>query len=325
MEIRRHIDQYAEIYYKYRDLRVRASHNAVRRLGNAGKRELMLDISSIGEAEAGAIRFVLMDIDDTLTERGKLLASSYEALWDLKAAGLAVVPVTGRPAGWCDLIARQWPVDGVVGENGALAFWESEGQRLKQIFSPNAVPNEAPALAKVRERALREVPGCRIAKDQHYRRFDLAIDFAEEEPVLPLEAGMAIKRICDEEGVRAKISSIHVNAWMGEYDKLSTAIRYLGERFGYDDERDLASVLFVGDSPNDEPMFAHFPTSCGVANVREYLGIMRHRPAFVSRLAGGEGFAEVAAAILAARGRARADAVGPQRAADGRRDRSAED
>jgi HAD superfamily hydrolase (TIGR01484 family) len=176
----------------------------------------MRDIATMSEGEAKGIRFVLMDIDDTLTESGKLLASSYSALWRLKEAGLVVVPITGRPAGWCDLIAREWPVDGVVGENGAFAFWESEGRRLQQMLSPNAVPNDAPALTKVRDRALSEVPGCRVAKDQYYRRFDLAIDFAEEEPVLPLEAGLSIKRICDEEGVRAKISSIHVNAWIGE-------------------------------------------------------------------------------------------------------------
>ncbi len=255
----------------------------------------------MGADEARGIGYVLMDIDDTLTTGGKLLAASYAALWELKAAGLVVVPITGRPAGWCDLIARQWPVDGVVGENGAFAFWEADGQRLRQMLSPNAVPNDAPPLARARERALAEVPGCRVAKDQHYRRFDVAIDFAEEEPILPLEAGIAIKRICDEEGLRAKISSIHVNAWMGEYDKLSTTIRYLGERFGYDDRRDSGRVLFVGDSPNDEPMFAHFPLACGVANVRKYLSLMKSPPAFVAEAEGGEGFAEAARILLGRR------------------------
>jgi len=262
----------------------------------------MREISSISETEAKAIRYILMDIDDTLTTEGKLLASSFSALWSLRAARLVVVPITGRPAGWCDMIARQWPVDGVVGENGAFAFWEIEGQRLRQMLSPNAAPNDAPELAKARDRALREVPGCRVAKDQAYRRFDIAIDFAEEEPQLPLEAGMAIKRICDDEGVRAKISSIHVNAWMGDYDKLSTALRFLSERFGYDDAKDRGSVVFVGDSPNDEPMFAHFPLACGVANVRRYLGIMKRFPAFVARAEGGEGFAEIAATLLSKAG-----------------------
>ena len=261
----------------------------------------MRDMATVGAGEAGGIRYVLMDIDDTLTTGGKLLAASYAALWRLRAAGLRVVPITGRPAGWCDLIARQWPVDGVVGENGAFAMWEAEGQKLREILHPLAVPNDAPQLARARARALAEVPGCRIAKDQRYRRFDLAIDFAEEEPVLPLEAGVAIKRICDEEGLRAKISSIHVNAWMGDYDKLQTAAMFLRERFGYDDGADRGQVFFVGDSPNDEPMFAHFPMACAVANVGKYLHLMKRLPAFVTKAEGGTGFAEAVELILAIR------------------------
>lgn len=261
----------------------------------------MREIASIGAAEAQGIRYVLMDIDDTLTTGGKLLAAPYAALWRLREAGLRVVPITGRPAGWCDLIARQWPVDGVVGENGAFALWEAEGQRLREILHPGAVPNDAPPLARARERSLAEVPGCRVAKDQRYRRFDIAIDFAEEDPVLPLEAGVAIKRICDEEGVKAKISSIHVNAWMGDYDKLHTATMFLRERFGYDDETDRRQVLFVGDSPNDEPMFAHFPLACGVANVKKYLSLIKRPPAFVTEEEGGNGFAEAIGRILAIR------------------------
>jgi len=255
----------------------------------------------MGAAEARAIRFVLMDIDDTLTTGGKLPAASYAALWALREAGLAVVPITGRPAGWCDLIARQWPVDGVVGENGAFAFWEGPGRLLREMPSPNAVPNDAPELARARDRALREIPLCRVAKDQAYRRYDVAIDFAEEEPVLGVGAGLAIKRIFEEEGARAKLSSIHVNAWMGEYDKLSTALRFLGERFGYDDGRDRGAVLFVGDSPNDEPMFAHFPMACGVANLRAFLPLLASTPAYIARADGGEGFAEIVAALLRSR------------------------
>jgi HAD superfamily hydrolase (TIGR01484 family) len=252
--------------------------------------------------EAMAIRYVLMDIDDTLTTEGKLLAESYEALWMLRDAGMVVVPITGRPAGWCDLIARQWPVDGVVGENGAFAYWEEPGTRRMKILShPNAIRNEEPALTKALERALREVPGCRSSRDQFARLYDIAIDFAEEEPVLPLSAAMRIKEICEEEGLKAKVSSIHVNAWLGDYDKLGMARRYLAARFGYDDERDRASVLFAGDSPNDEPMFAHFPMACGVANVARYQSVMKRFPAFVASKEGGAGFAEIAEAAISKR------------------------
>lgn len=258
----------------------------------------MLPIEKMTAAQAGSLRFILMDIDDTLTTEGKLKAESYAALWRLKNAGFVVVPITGRPAGWCDLIARQWPVDGVVGENGAFALWEGEGRRLKTMTHPDAVRNSAPALARALKRAIAEVPGCRPARDQFARLYDIAIDFAEEEPALPLSEALRIKIICEEEGARAKLSSIHVNAWMGDYDKLSMVKKYLAERFGYDDGRGREEVLFVGDSPNDEPMFAHFPSSCGVANVKRYSALMKAAPAFVARREGGEGFAEIIDAIL---------------------------
>jgi HAD superfamily hydrolase (TIGR01484 family) len=253
-------------------------------------------------AQARAVAFVLMDIDDTLTTEGKLGAASYAALWRLKEAGLVVVPITGRPAGWCDLIAREWPVDGVVGENGAFAFWEAEGKRLRSILHPEAVRNDAPQLKRALERSMAEVPGCRLARDQFARLYDVAIDFAEEEPVLPMEAARKIKAICEEEGARAKVSSIHVNAWMGAYDKLTMTSRFLGERFGYDDARDRGKVVFVGDSPNDEPMFEHFPMACGVANVRRYGALIRSLPAFAAGSECGAGFAEIAEAILGLRG-----------------------
>lgn len=250
---------------------------------------------------------MLMDIDDTLTREGKLLDCAYAALWRLKEAGLAVIPVTGRPAGWCDLIARQWPVDGVVGENGALAFWEepapaaAPGPRLpvlKQDFHPNAVRNDHPALERVRARAMAEVPGLRIAKDQFSRMYDLALDFAEEDPVLPLEAAVRVKEIAEEEGAVAKVSSIHVNVWMGSYDKLSMAERFLSRRFGWRTGTDDGQVVFVGDSPNDEPMFARFPLACAVANIRRYAGLVRSLPAYVAEAECGEGFAEIVSVLL---------------------------
>ena len=264
----------------------------------------MKQISLMTAEEALGIRYILMDIDDTLTREGKLLSSSYAALWKLKEAGLKVIPVTGRPAGWCDLIAREWPVDGVVGENGALAFWEEKAgprQRLpvlKADYHPNAARNDHPVLEKVRERALAEFPELRPAKDQFARLFDIALDFAEEDPVLPLSAAERVRAIAEEEGAVAKVSSIHVNIWMGKYDKLSMAERFLKNRFGWETGRGDMEVVFVGDSPNDEPMFARFPLACAVANVRRYEALIGHLPAYVASLECGDGFAEIAAHIL---------------------------
>ena len=263
----------------------------------------MKPIDLMAPEEASGLRYILMDIDDTLTREGKLPASSYAALWKLKGAGLKVIPVTGRPAGWCDLIAREWPVDGVVGENGALAFWEEAGKAgrlpsLKAEYHPNAVKNDHPVLLRVKERALAEFPALRTAKDQFARLFDLALDFAEEDPVLPLSAAERVRAIAAEEGAVAKISSIHVNVWMGSYDKLSMTERFLSNRFGWKSGEGDREVVFVGDSPNDEPMFIRFPLACAVANVKRYGSLIKHLPAYAASKECGEGFAEIAETIL---------------------------
>jgi HAD superfamily hydrolase (TIGR01484 family) len=253
----------------------------------------MRPIESMTAAEARGVKFVLFDIDDTITESGRLLRQSYDALWDLSAAGLVVIPVTGRPAGWCDLIARQWPVSGVVGENGAFSFYLEDGtlQRLLHTAAPN--PDTVRArLTDLGSRALREYPGLRIAKDQPYRIFDVALDFAEEEPNLGLELASRVKRFCEANGAVAKVSSIHVNAWFGDYDKLSMAEQFLSSRFGFDPILDSSSVLYFGDSPNDEPMFRRFELSCGVANVKNYAQLLGVEPKFVTQRPFGYGFAE---------------------------------
>ena len=275
----------------------------------------MRPVSEMTSAEACGIKYILMDIDDTLTSGGKLPAISYSALWKLYEAGLKVIPVTGRPAGWCDLIAREWPVHGVIGENGALAFWEEKDVSgtglpvLETMFNPSAVRNDHPVLNRIKERAFAEFPQLRTAKDQFARLFDIALDFAEEEPVLPLSVAERVRLIAEEEGAQAKISSIHVNIWMGRYDKLSMAEQFILHRFcrngdpvcNAKNEVDSREVIFVGDSPNDEPMFARFPLACAVANVKRYASLIANMPAFVASKECGEGFAEIAEILLSKR------------------------
>jgi HAD superfamily hydrolase (TIGR01484 family) len=260
----------------------------------------MIPLEKMTPSQAEGVHYVLADIDDTLTREGKLGAASYSALWELRRAGLKVIPVTGRSAGWCDLIAREWPVDGVIGENGALAFWEERNGRpvLRQSFHPNAVRNTHPVLERVRSRVIKEVPGARIAKDQFTRLFDIAVDFAEEDPALPLEAAEKIRLIAEAEGAQAKISSIHVNIWIGAYDKLSMTEHFLSGRFGWRGGAGDREIIFVGDSPNDEPMFARFPLACAVANIRRYAALIRREPAFIASQEYGEGFAEIAETLL---------------------------
>ena len=255
-------------------------------------------------ADRRAVIAVLADIDDTLTNEGRLEAVAYTALEQLRAAGLLVIPVTGRPAGWCDLIARQWPVDAVVGENGAFWFRHDPkaGKLVKRYVVSDAERTaRAQKLDAIARRILAEVPGCAISADQRYREADLAIDFCEDVPRLPREAVAKIVSLMEAEGLTAKVSSIHVNGWFGGYDKLSTARLMLKETFGIDAEADKTRIVFAGDSPNDHPMFAYFPNAVGVANVRDMADLMTSLPRWVTPSRGGRGFAELAEALLEAR------------------------
>lgn len=264
----------------------------------------MRQLAEMPEAAAASIIGVFADIDDTLTTDGRLPAASYAALERLFVAGLFVAPITGRPAGWCDMVARFWPVTGVVGENGAFYFaYDRANRRMRREFfaSPEARSANRARLEAVCARILREVPGAAISADQLYREADLAIDFCEDVPPLERSDVARIKAIFEAEGAVAKVSSIHVNGWFGDYDKLSMSKRFCADILGFDlaDARD--RIVFVGDSPNDAPMFAYFGNSCGVANVLDFRGEMEAEPAFVATRIGGEGFVEIAERILAAR------------------------
>ena len=247
---------------------------------------------------------LLTDIDGTLTSNGRLDPAAFAALDQLQQAGLKVVAITGRPAGWCDLIARQWPVDGVVGENGGLYFRHDEPLRKMIRVYGQGVDERRVNAAKLRTialRVLKEFPGTAFAADQAYRETDVAIDFREDVAPLPLATAQKIADAFTAEGCVAKVSSIHVNAWIGSHDKLTMSRRLLAEAFEIDSEKDKAKIAYCGDSPNDAPMFGYFPNGIGVANIRPFAGLMKHLPRYVTEAEGGAGFAEFTAAILKAR------------------------
>lgn len=264
----------------------------------------MKSLAELSPDHARCIRAVLTDIDDTLTEHGRLPALAYAAMQQLKAAGLMVIPVTGRPAGWCDLIARQWPVDGVVGENGAFWFRHDDtARRMTRRFErPEALRTEdRQRLDAIAAEVLREIPGAAISADQGFRAVDLAIDFCEDVPPLPAAGVERIVRIFERHGATAKVSSIHVNGWFGAHDKLTTSLKMLEEEFsiGAADAREC--VVFVGDSPNDAPMFGHFPLSVGVANVIDFGNRIPALPGYVTTRRSADGFAELAERLILAR------------------------
>ncbi|MBN2054406.1 HAD-IIB family hydrolase [bacterium] len=250
-------------------------------------------------ADRKAIKGILTDIDDTITNQGKLLPKAYEALAMARDAGLLVIPITGRPAGWCDHIARMWPVDGVVGENGGFYFTMREGKLSKRYIMDREtrIANRR-KLDRIAEEILAAVPGAGIASDQQYREFDLAIDFCEDVPRLPMSEVQRIVDIFTAHGAVAKISSIHVNGWFGRYDKLTMCKLFFQEIHGIDLNSARDRFLFAGDSPNDEPMFAFFTNSVGVENIKDFEALLRHRPAYLAQGRGGHGFRRLVEVLL---------------------------
>jgi HAD superfamily hydrolase (TIGR01484 family) len=246
-----------------------------------------------------SLQFLLTDIDDTLTDEGHLGAEAYEALWNLHTAGIHVVPITGRPAGWCEMIARMWPVSGIVGENGGFYFRYHEKKMQRHFFFDEVTQAQNRAKLNVlQSEILTKVPGCDLASDQFCRLMDLAIDFCEDVPALPTSEVKKIVQIFESHGAQAKVSSIHVNGWFGSYDKLTMSLRFLEKEFGVSAEKAKEVCGFSGDSPNDEPMFKYFPHSFAVANINNFIDQIKNPPNYVTANRGGAGFTEIARAIL---------------------------
>lgn len=253
--------------------------------------------------QLSSLNGLLADIDDTITTDGKLTADAYSAMEQLRATGLRFVPITGRPAGWCDHIARMWPVDAVVGENGAFWFRYDHNRRtMSRWFAKSEASrrSDRSRLHEIGEEILREVPGASISADQLYREADLAIDFCEDIPRLPEECIERIVEIMKSHGMTVKVSSIHVNGWFGTYDKLSTTLDMLSNAFGGAMGEAAGRYAYIGDSPNDEPMFRHFDCTVGVANVADFAARMQTLPRYVTIERGGSGFAEFVRRIVCA-------------------------
>ena len=259
-------------------------------------------LSELPGSAARGLRGVFCDIDDTLTEDGRLVPDAFMALHRLQQEGLRVVPITGRPGGWVDHIARAWPVDGVVGENGGLWFYLQGGRLERRFAQDEATRQENRArLDAIASEVLQAVPGTALASDQPYRDLDLAIDFCEDVPALPDSAIDQIVAAFTSHGATCKVSSIHVNGWFGAFDKLSGCRAIVQELWGEDLDEVADSYAFFGDSANDEPMFGFFPLSFGVANVERFLDRMTAQPAWITPSSGGAGFAEGVQALLEAR------------------------
>lgn len=248
------------------------------------------------------IRYLLTDVDDTLTTQGRLLPETLRALSDLQDAGIRTIAVTGACAGWCDQMIRLWPLDAVIGENGAFCFYKAEGRRITQRFfgSASQMKQQQVRLLDAVTARIRNIPGMQIADDQAYRLCDVAIDFAP--PAEPPASPAAITALVNDlrsEGFAAQRSSIHINCWVGDYDKRTMAEQFLTHRYELSRTQIDQYCAYVGDAPNDEPMFAWLSRTFGVANIRDHLPDMTHRPATILPRPGGLGFADLVQQMLA--------------------------
>lgn len=260
----------------------------------------MLALPHWPRAERYRIRGVLADIDDTLTTDGAITPDALQALADLKAAGLHVILITGRPVGWSTPFAGTWPVDAIVAENGAAALVPT-GAGVTKRYQQDARTRAAnfARLQQAAQRVLREVPAALLAQDSPGRETDIAIDHSEFNHLTPEQIGQVL-RVMQGEGLHATVSSIHINGWYGEHDKLDGARWIVRELFARMLDAERQHWVYVGDSTNDQLMFAHFPHSVGVANIRRFEAELTHRPRYITQGERGAGFAEVVRAVLSA-------------------------
>lgn len=256
----------------------------------------MKDLSQLNQHN---LKFVFTDIDGTLTEHGQLKGPAYQSLWDLRDAGFSIIPVTGRPAGWCEMIARLWPVTAVIGENGGFYF-QYKNQKMHRYYEQNEEERKQNRLKleDIKTKIFKAVPNAALASDQFCRLFDLAIDFCEDVPALPEHEVLQIKKIFEANGAQAKISSIHVNGWFGNFDKASACLKFSKQELSLSKDELLKQACFLGDSPNDEPLFDLFTYSFGVANVNDFAHQMQALPTYISKSKEGSGFKEIADRLI---------------------------
>lgn len=237
------------------------------------------------------IQVLFTDVDDTLTWQGKLPVETFIALDKLRRKGITVVPVTGASAGWCDCMIRTWPIDYVIGENGS--FWMARDAKGKVSFDYSVEAQlRQQHLAQLHQAAAQvnaQFPSINYTPDQAFRFTDIAFDIGQEVKVDPEQAQKALA-LLHSLGIQAKLSSIHINAWLGDYSKAATALRWLQAQGKYSAQQ----CAFIGDSPNDEAMFEHFDYSIGVANIAKFIPKMQHHPRYITQNSGGFGFVELA-------------------------------
>ena len=263
----------------------------------------MRPLSEVPAAAARALSGVVFDLDDTLLDHGALGEAAYGALFRLRASGLRLFACTGRPAGWGEVIQRQWPIDATVAENGAIALVRRPGGKVDALDALAAGARRArrAELLALAEALVLRFPAAALADDNGARWTDVTIDIGEHRTV-PAEQVQQMRAVTHGQGVRTFQSSVHLHLTREVEDKASGVIRLLTDEFREDPTRALTRYAFVGDSANDGAAFAAFALTFGVANVRAHLTRMSVPPRFVAASPMGLGFAEIARRLVSLRG-----------------------
>ena len=256
----------------------------------------MKPLSSWPQTTRTKIMGVFTDIDDTLTTEGAITPDALQALHNLKAESLMVIPITGRPVGWSIPFSSTWPVNAIVAENGAVALLHNtQTSQVIKIYQQDLATrnHNFQEMQRIAKRVLQEIPGTLMAQDSLGRETDIAFDHSEFHH-LSQEQIQQVTKLLQEEGMTATVSSIHINAWFGDHNKWHGAQWILKQLTGRDLKQELDQWVYVGDSTNDQVMFEHFTYSVGVANIKRFEKELKHLPKYISKQERGAGFAEVA-------------------------------
>jgi len=245
----------------------------------------------------GPIRALFSDVDGTMTTGDRIEAKTYEALERLGEAGIPVIMVTGRPAGFGQAFMKMTPVLACVAENGGVTFVRDGRRLIKQYGVPAAsLPEWRRRMNDIAIEVMSKCPGMRLSSDSKYREVDLAIDWNEETQLPVSDAEIAVQLI-KKAGLEAVRSSVHVNFGPPMFDKLSACLAVVRSVLKGDPTQ-LDSYVYVGDALNDAPMFKGFPQSVGVANVKQWWDELAFKPAFVTEAAEGAGLRELVEHLL---------------------------
>jgi len=258
----------------------------------------MQSVKNLRGDEASLVSFLLTDVDDTITTEGKLRPVALQALYALQAAGIRTICVTGGSAGWGDTYLRQWPVEAVLSESGAVCLYRDHGAIRKYVHPSIVQEGYEQRKSALIEKVLSLVPGSKLSSDQFARIYDVAFDHGSEPPYLDADQIARVVEVCQSMGAGTAVSSIHVNAWFESFDKYRGTKAFFADVLGLDEKTMIQKSCYCGDAPNDQVMFSRFPLSFGVGNIRKHLHSMQVLPRYAADAEGGAGFSEIVNELL---------------------------